>query len=55
MRITRVISAGAGRVHTSTISVAVIPDAETADFEVKDSELRVRLLFLFLYYSRYRS
>lgn len=30
-----------GRVHTSTITVAVLPEAEEADVEIKDSDLRV--------------
>lgn len=31
----------AGRVHTSTASVAVLPEVEARDFEVKDSDLEV--------------
>ena len=30
-----------GRIHTSTITVAVLPEAEEADVEIKDSDLRV--------------
>ncbi|MEI7632041.1 MAG: peptide chain release factor 1 [bacterium] len=30
-----------GRVHTSTVTVAVLPEAEETDVEVKDSDLRV--------------
>lgn len=30
-----------GRVHTSTVTVAVLPEAEEADIEIKDHELRV--------------
>jgi len=30
-----------GRVHTSTVTVAVLPEAEEADIEIKDSDLRV--------------
>lgn len=30
-----------GRVHTSTVTVAVLPEAEEADVEIKDSDLRV--------------
>jgi peptide chain release factor 1 len=30
-----------GRVHTSTVTVAVLPEAEEADVEIKDHELRV--------------
>jgi peptide chain release factor 1 len=41
-RVQRVpVTEGAGRVHTSTVSVAIIPDAETADFEVRDADLKV--------------
>lgn len=31
----------AGRVHTSTITVAVLPEAEEADIEIKSEEIRV--------------
>ena len=31
----------AGRVHTSTITVAVLPEAEEADIEIKPEEIRV--------------
>lgn len=31
----------AGRVHTSTITVAVLPEAEEADIEIKPEELRI--------------
>lgn len=30
-----------GRVHTSTITVAVLPEAEEVDVEIKDSDLRI--------------
>lgn len=30
-----------GRIHTSTVTVAVLPEAEETDVEVKDSDLRV--------------
>lgn len=30
-----------GRIHTSTVTVAVLPEAEDVDVEVKDSELRI--------------
>ena len=30
-----------GRIHTSTVTVAVLPEAEENDIEVKDSELRI--------------
>lgn len=30
-----------GRVHTSTITVAVLPEAEPTDLEIKDSDLRI--------------
>lgn len=30
-----------GRVHTSTITVAVLPEAEEVDIEIKDSDLRI--------------
>lgn len=30
-----------GRIHTSTVTVAVLPEAEEADVEVKDSDLRI--------------
>lgn len=30
-----------GRIHTSTITVAVLPEAEEADVEIKESDLRV--------------
>lgn len=30
-----------GRVHTSTVTVAVLPEAEETDVEIKDSDLRV--------------
>ena len=30
-----------GRIHTSTVTVAVLPEAEEADIEVKDSDLRI--------------
>lgn len=31
----------AGRVHTSTITVAVMPEAESVEMEIKDSDLRI--------------
>ncbi len=31
----------AGRVHTSTITVAVMPEAETVEMEIKDNDLRI--------------
>lgn len=31
----------AGRVHTSTITVAVMPEAEEVDMEIKDADLRI--------------
>ena len=30
-----------GRIHTSTITVAVMPEAEESDVEIKDSDLRI--------------
>ncbi len=30
-----------GRIHTSTVTVAVLPEAEETDIEVKDSDLRI--------------
>lgn len=30
-----------GRIHTSTVTVAVLPEAEEADIEIKDSDLRI--------------
>lgn len=30
-----------GRIHTSTVTVAVLPEAEESDVEIKDSDLRV--------------
>jgi peptide chain release factor 1 len=30
-----------GRIHTSTVTVAVLPEAEDVDIEVKDSDLRI--------------
>lgn len=30
-----------GRVHTSTVTVAVLPEAEETDLEIKDSDLRI--------------
>lgn len=30
-----------GRIHTSTVTVAVLPEAEEADVEIKDSDLRI--------------
>ncbi|HLG25934.1 MAG TPA: peptide chain release factor-like protein, partial [Candidatus Gracilibacteria bacterium] len=30
-----------GRVHTSTVTVAVLPEAEEVDIEIKDSDLRI--------------
>ncbi len=30
-----------GRIHTSTVTVAVLPEAEEAELEIKDSDLRV--------------
>lgn len=30
-----------GRIHTSTVTVAVLPEAEETDIEIKDSDLRV--------------
>ena len=32
---------GAGRVHTSTASVAVLPEAEEVDLEIRPSDLRI--------------
>lgn len=31
----------AGRIHTSTVTVAVLPEAEERDLEIKDSDLRI--------------
>lgn len=31
----------AGRIHTSTVTVAVLPEAEETDLEIKDSDLRI--------------
>ena len=30
-----------GRIHTSTVTVAVLPEAEEADIEIKDADLRI--------------
>src|SRR5487761_1577553 len=30
-----------GRIHTSTVTVAVLPEAEAADVEIKDSDIRI--------------
>lgn len=30
-----------GRIHTSTVTVAVLPEAEESDIEIKDSDLRI--------------
>lgn len=41
-RVQRVpVTESQGRIHTSTITVAVLPEAEEADVEIKDSDLRV--------------
>lgn len=41
-RVQRVpVTESQGRIHTSTVTVAVLPEAEEADVEVKDSDLRI--------------
>lgn len=41
-RVQRVpVTESQGRVHTSTVTVAVLPEAEEADIEIKDSDLRI--------------
>jgi peptide chain release factor 1 len=41
-RVQRVpVTESQGRVHTSTVTVAVLPEAEEADIDIKDHELRV--------------
>ena len=37
-------SEAAGRVHTSTVSVAVLPEATHVDVEIKDSDLRLETM-----------
>lgn len=41
-RVQRVpVTESQGRIHTSTVTVAILPEAEEADIEIKDSDLRV--------------
>lgn len=41
-RVQRVpVTEAQGRIHTSTISVAVLPEAEEVDIEIKESDLRI--------------
>jgi peptide chain release factor 1 len=41
-RVQRVpVTESSGRIHTSTVTVAVMPEAEESDIEIKDSELRI--------------
>lgn len=41
-RVQRVpVTESQGRIHTSTVTVAVLPEAEEADVEIKDSDLRI--------------
>lgn len=41
-RVQRVpVTESQGRIHTSTITVAVMPEAEETDIEIKDSDLRI--------------
>jgi peptide chain release factor 1 len=41
-RVQRVpVTESQGRIHTSTVTVAIMPEAEETDIEIKDSELRV--------------
>ena len=41
-RVQRVpVTESQGRVHTSTVTVAVLPEAEEADIEIKESDLRI--------------
>lgn len=41
-RVQRVpVTESQGRIHTSTVTVAVMPEAEETDIEIKDSELRI--------------
>lgn len=41
-RVQRVpVTESQGRIHTSTVTVAVLPEAEETDVEIKDSDLRV--------------
>ncbi len=35
------VTESSGRIHTSTVTVAVMPEAEETDVEVKDSDLRI--------------
>ena len=44
-RVQRVpVTEGAGRVHTSTISVAVMPDGETAEFKVDERDIKIEVM-----------
>ena len=41
-RVQRVpVTESQGRIHTSTVTVAILPEAEESDIEIKDNELRV--------------
>lgn len=41
-RVQRVpVTESQGRIHTSTVTVAILPEAEETDIEIKDSDLRV--------------
>jgi len=35
---------GAGRVHTSTVSVAVMPDGETAEFQINERDIKIEVM-----------
>ena len=44
-RVQRVpVTEGAGRVHTSTVSVAVMPDGETAEFKLDEREIKIEVM-----------
>jgi len=41
-RVQRVpVTESQGRIHTSTVTVAVLPEAEETDIDIKDSDLRI--------------
>ena len=44
-RVQRVpVTEGAGRVHTSTVSVAVMPDGETAEFKLDERDIKIEVM-----------
>mmetsp|Transcript_56522 Transcript_56522/g.91494 ORF Transcript_56522/g.91494 Transcript_56522/m.91494 type:complete len:347 (+) Transcript_56522:2-1042(+) len=44
-RVQRVpVTEGAGRVHTSTVSVAVMPDGETAEFQINERDIKIEVM-----------